>query len=54
MRIIIYEKDGAGGGLVDPATTIAELDNVVSWSAIPNEDLILLLKELTIMVQDTR
>ncbi len=38
MRDHYYMKKIAGGGLADPATTIAELDNVVSWSAIPNED----------------
>ena len=38
MRDHYYMKKIAGGGLLTPATTIAELDNFVSWSAIPDEN----------------
>ena len=38
MRDHYYMKKIDGGGLLTPATTIAELDNFVSWSAIPDEN----------------
>ena len=38
MRDHYYMKKISGGGLLTPASTIAELDNFVSWSAIPDEN----------------
>ena len=38
MRDHYYMKKISGGGIKQPATTVAELDNLVSWTPIPNEN----------------
>ena len=39
MRDHYYMKKISGGGIIEPATNVTELNSMVSWSFLPNDDI---------------